>query len=100
MGEETFQKWIEEANCPQDIFDRFHAHFELGGHKAFAICRILEKADILVLSELPDQSVRDMFMTPVPSLEEALEIALSKHGQAASIIIMPEASKIAVKLLG
>ncbi|PKM75963.1 MAG: transcriptional regulator [Firmicutes bacterium HGW-Firmicutes-15] len=99
LGEKTFQEWIENANCPQDIFDRFHTHFELGGHKAFAICRILEKADILLLSELPDKSVRDMFMTPVQNLIEALEMARLKHGNEASIIIMPEATKIAVKLL-
>ncbi|MDD3365248.1 MAG: nickel-dependent lactate racemase [Syntrophomonas sp.] len=99
LGEKTFQEWIENANCPQDIFDRFHTHFELGGHKAFAICRILEKADILLLSELPEKSVRDMFMTPVQSLIEALEMARLKHGKDASIIIMPEATKIAVKLL-
>ncbi len=99
LGEKTFQEWIENAKCPQDIFDRFHSHFELGGHKAFAICRILEKADILLLSELPEKSVRDMFMTPVQSLIEALEMARLKHGDDASIIIMPEATKIAVKLL-
>jgi nickel-dependent lactate racemase len=99
LGEETFQEWIENSNCPQDIIDRFHTHFELGGHKAFAICRILDKADILLLSELPEKSVRDMFMTPVQSLIKALEIGRLKHGQDAKIIIMPEAAKIAIKIL-
>ncbi len=98
LGEETFQKWIEDSSCPQDIFDRFNSHFELGGHKAYAICRILEHAQILLLSVLPDSDVRSMFMTPVASLEDALEKVRDQYGEQASLIIMPEASKIAVKV--
>ena len=98
LGEETFQKWIEASSCPQDIFDRFNSHFELGGHKAYAICRILEHAQILLLSALPDTDVRSMFMTPVASLEDALEKVRDQYGEQASLIIMPEASKIAVKI--
>jgi nickel-dependent lactate racemase len=98
LGEETFQEWIESSSCPQDIFDRFNSHFELGGHKAYAICRILEHAQILLLSALPDTDVRNMFMTPVSSLEDALEIVRVQYGIQASLIIMPEASKIAVKV--
>ena len=100
LGEETFQKWIESSSCPQDIFDRFNSHFELGGHKAYAICRILEHAQILLLSALPDPVVRSLFMAPVPSLEEALAMVRVKYGTQASLIIMPEAPKIAVKLVG
>lgn len=97
LGEETFQKWIESSGCPQDIFDRFDAHFELGGHKAYAICRILEQAQILLISALPDEVVRRMFMTPVASLDEALHIVCEKYGPEPSLVIMPEAPKIAVK---
>jgi nickel-dependent lactate racemase len=98
LGEATFQEWIENSDCPQDIVDRFNTRFELGGHKAYAICRILDQAQILLLSELPDPVVKSLYMTPVQSLDEALRMAVLQHGPAASIIIMPEASKIAVKL--
>ncbi|MCX5781028.1 MAG: nickel-dependent lactate racemase, partial [Firmicutes bacterium] len=98
LGEATFQKWIENSDCPQDIVDRFNSHFELGGHKAYAICRVLDQAQIMLRSELPDRVVESLFMTPVHNLEEALNQAIKHHGPEASIIIMPEASKIAVKL--
>jgi len=98
LGEEKFADWIDEASCTQDIIDRFNRQFELGGHKAFAICRILQQAEILLLSSLPDQQVEDMFLTPVHSLEEALRYAFKRHGEEARVIVMPEAPKIAVKL--
>ncbi|MEA4924422.1 MAG: nickel-dependent lactate racemase [Syntrophomonadaceae bacterium] len=98
LGEETFQKWIESSRCPQDIFDRFQAHFELGGHKAYAICRILEQAQVLLISALPDEVVTSMFMTPAASLEAAVKMAKARHGAGARLVIMPEAPKIAVKI--
>jgi len=98
LGEDTFAKWIESSSCPQDIFDRFNSNFELGGHKAYAICRILEHAQILLLSSISDEDVRSMFMTPVHSLEEALDIVKGQYGTQARLIIMPEAAKIAVKV--
>ncbi|GAH69948.1 unnamed protein product, partial [marine sediment metagenome] len=33
-GEATFEKWIEEANTPDDIIKRLKNKFVLGGHKA------------------------------------------------------------------
>ena len=98
LGEETFAGWIEQATCPQDIIQRFHHHFELGGHKAFAICRIIESVEVYLLSELSDQSVQDLFLTPIHSVQEGIAQAIAKHGDQASIIIMPEAPKMGVKI--
>lgn len=98
LGEETFAEWIEQASCREDIIKRFHHKFELGGHKAFAICRILESAEVLLLSNLADEKVENLFLSPIHSLEEGIQKALDKHGENASMIIMPEACKIAVKI--
>lgn len=98
LGEDTFEEWIKNAKSPQDIVNRFHNKFELGGHKAFAIVRTLEKADILLLSNLSDETVNEMFLTPVHNMEEAIAMALDKHGRNARISIMPEAPKIGIKV--
>ncbi|MBP1761923.1 MAG: Transcriptional regulator [Firmicutes bacterium] len=98
LGEEKFADWIDAASCPQDIKDRFNRQFELGGHKAFAICRILEKAEILLISSLTDQQAEDLFLKPVHSMEEALQYAFIRDGEQARVIVMPEAPKIAVKI--
>lgn len=98
LGEDTFSRWIEEADSPQDIAHRFSSHFELGGHKAYAICRTLDKANIMLLSSLDDQLTRDMFLEPVHNIAEAIEKCLNKYGQNAKVLIMPEAPKIAVKI--
>ncbi|HCF48656.1 MAG TPA: nickel-dependent lactate racemase [Syntrophomonas sp.] len=100
MGEDTFAEWIADAGCPEDIEKRFFEGFELGGHKAFAICRILKKADILMVSSLPGDMVKAMFVTPCPDLSQALNMARQKHGPGMSVIIMPQAPRIAVRQAG
>lgn len=100
LGEDTFVRWVEESSCIEDIKQRFNTQFELGGHKAFAICRELEHADIFLVSSLPPAVVAKMFITPAPDLDTALETAFLKHGPKARILLMPEASRLAVRTAG
>lgn len=99
LGEETFSRWLEEASCPQDIISRFHRCFELGGHKAYAICRALEKVGILLYSSLTAEVVRSLYMEESGDLQGSLDQALTRMGENCRVWVMPEAPKIAVKLV-
>lgn len=98
LGEDVFADWIDKATSRQDIADRFHRHFELGGHKAYAICRTLEQAEIILVSSMSPEQVHRLFMTPAASLDDALQMARHRHGADATLIVMPEAPKLGVKL--
>lgn len=100
LGEETFAEWVREAACIEDIEKRFLEHFELGGHKAFAICRTLRHADIYLYSSMPDSTVQSMYIQPVHDLQKLIQDLVVKYGPQASILIMPEAPRIAVKVTG
>lgn len=99
MGEDTFSRWIEEAKTPQDIKDRFNKSFELGGHKAYAICRTLDKSDIVLISDMDKNQVSKTFMTPASSVDDALAYAFGKLGSGASVAVIPEASSLAVEIV-
>lgn len=98
LGEESFARWINDASSPSDIEERFFKSFELGGHKAYAICRTLRKASILLYSSLEDETVKKLFIKPVNNLQNTMEQLLHQYGPDARIIIMPEAPRIAVKI--
>lgn len=100
LGEEVFSQWIKSASCREDIVNRFREHFELGGHKAFAICRILERADILMVSSLGDTEVEELYIRPMPDLDQALQWAAGKHGTGMTLAVMPQAPRTAVKIKG
>jgi nickel-dependent lactate racemase len=98
MGEETFIRWVEEAATPEDIIARFHRRFELGGHKAYAICRALEKCDIVLVSDIEETRVRKAFLIPCATVEEGLNYAFSKLGNGARVAVIPEAPSLAVEI--
>ena len=89
LGSKVFQEWLTEAEKPSDLTERVNRSFKLGGHKAAAIAMVLENARIDLVSEMDDDFVRSIFLTPMHSVQEALDAAIKKHGQNASVIAMP-----------
>ena len=89
LGSATFERWLREAPTAHSMIDRVHQHFKLGGHKAAAIAMVLENAQIDLVSELPDDFVREIFLNPQPSAQAALDQALARYGSAATVLAMP-----------
>ena len=88
-GMGVFGRWMDETDAPEDLITRFHSNFELGGHRAAAIALLLRKADLYLISDMPDERVKNIFMIPEKSVQGALEHALEKHGKDSSVTIMP-----------
>ena len=89
LGEKTFETWIREAEKPSDLTERVRTHFQLGGHKAAAIAMVLERADIYLVSEMPDELTKKCFLTPFADAQSALDAAFAKMGPDATVIAMP-----------
>lgn len=89
FGEKTFEQWLKEAPTPQALIDRLHQNFTLGGHKAAAIALVLQNASIYLVSDFPDDTVRDLFMEPFPTAQQALDAAFAQLGPDASVLAMP-----------
>lgn len=89
LGERVFETWLREAPDAHSLIQRVRRDFQLGGHKAAAIAMVLEDADVVLVSQLPDETVRGAFLTPAASAQRALDEALEKYGEDASVIVMP-----------
>lgn len=89
LGEGVFEEWMTTSPSPQAMIERIGRDFQLGGHKAAAIAMTLEKADIYLVSDLKADFVRSIFLTPQPSVQEALDKAFEKLGPEATVLAMP-----------
>jgi len=89
LGEHVFEEWILSAESAKSMIDRIKVDFQLGGHKAAAIAMVLEDADIYLVSEMDEDFVRKIFLTPHASVQEALDAAFVKMGKDASVLVMP-----------
>lgn len=89
MGESVFERWMTEAEQPEDLVVSICENFQLGGHKAAAIALVMENADIYLVSEMEAEFVRSIFMTPFSDVKTALNQASEKMGPQASVLVMP-----------
>ena len=89
LGEEVFEDWMLNTKEAKTMIGRIQEDFQLGGHKAAAIAMVLENAEIYLVSELADDFVEEVFLTPMPSVQVALDKAFNKLGKNAKVLAMP-----------
>ena len=89
FGNAVFQDWMLSSRTPQEMLRDLHQHFVLGGHKAAAIARVREKADIFFVSEMDPEILGNTMLKPYESLGTAYRDALAEYGRNASVIAMP-----------
>jgi len=98
LGEATFERWLHSVAKPDQLTTAIRKNFELGGHKAAAIAKVLEKADVYLVSSFAPESVSRIFMKPFDTCNAALQHAQSKLGEAAKIIVIPYGGSILPKI--
>ena len=91
-GSPVFDETVKNHDTLQSIEDSVRADFQIGRHKAYAVTRLMKKADFYLLSSIDEDYAKTAFFTPVASMEEALALADEKMGKDAKIILMPHGS--------
>ena len=88
LGRPDFLKWFESRDA-RALAERLRSEYEVNGQTAWALLTKAERYRVCLISELPDEQVRLMRMTPVRSIAEALEGA---HGGTG--FVMPRGAAI------
>lgn len=71
FGGHDFLKWFEEEDS-STLAGRLRLEYEVNGQTAWALLTKAERYRVLLMSTLSDQDVKQMRMTPVHSMDEAL----------------------------
>lgn len=88
LGRPDFLQWFESANA-RALAERLRNEYEVNGQTAWALLTKAERYRICLVSELPDEQVKLMRMTPVRSIAEALEGSTNQTG-----FIMPRGAAV------
>ena len=97
-GEATFEKWIEEANTPDDIIKRLKNKFVLGGHKAYSIAKLTKEVEVILISSLPQDKIRKLFFIPMENISQALNYVKDKYGEDLQVYILPSGNTVLPQL--
>jgi nickel-dependent lactate racemase len=88
LGRPDFMKWFESDDS-RALAGRLRNEYEVNGQTAWALLTKTERYRVCLMSQLPDEQVKRMRMTPVRSLEEALEGVGDRSG-----FIMPRGAAV------
>jgi nickel-dependent lactate racemase len=94
LGNRTFEEWMTGATCPDELLERIRQEFVIGGHKAAAVAAVLKRAQIYLVSALPEELVRRCGMVPFGDLDSALKAAAGELGPDAKVLAMPQGGSI------
>lgn len=92
LGEERFEKWMQEAKKPEDNIERIKKKFLIGGHKAYAISKVVKDKDVILISSLSKEKTETMFLQKLDSLDEAVKYLEKKYNGDYTTYIMPQGS--------
>lgn len=71
LGRNDFLKWFDQEHSSA-LADRLRFAYEVNGQTAWALLTKAERYQVLLLSTLPDEQVKQMRMTPIHSIDEAV----------------------------
>ena len=90
IGPSTFVNWLKRYDSSQEMKDRLLKKFEFGAHKAFFLSSLTEKADVYLVSSIPEKSLKGLFVKPAASIGEALKKAFEKLGPKPLTYLLPQ----------
>jgi len=92
VGDTQYLEWMKKYETPEKIEEAIRSNFIVGGHKAYAVTRLMKKAQFILLSSLDSELARTLLFTPAKNMGEALDLAFSQLGPKPRIILMPQGS--------
>ncbi len=85
----TYLEWFSLGSSLK-IEEKLRAKYSVAGHTVYSALKKAERFQIILVSKLNPEDVKKMKMTPLSSLEKALEIARKTLGSNFSTYVMPE----------
>jgi lactate racemase len=88
-GSAHYEKMMQECKTPERVEAMLRAKFEIGAHKAYAVTRLMKKAEFILVSGMAPELSRMLLFTPAQTVEQALALAHKRLGPAPTITLMP-----------
>ncbi len=101
IGDDSFIKVFRGVQSAAELLERaavsrgHQSPFPLGWHKSVRLAQIMQNTDLYaVLHNVEDATVHSAFMHPFPSVQSALDAALSQIGPHAKVYVIPDAGSV------
>lgn len=96
-------EWLKQAQAPDEVIERFKKEGFNKDHtsKAFMFARALSKHVIIIhCSGIHASELKEMFLTPAPTPQDTIDMALEHTGLNARMLVIPRAVNCVPKVIG
>ncbi len=93
IGSGEFRRMLSGMGSPEAFMERIFRpdFFSVDQWMVQHLCQVLRKARVIVVSEgLPPDALRDYHVEGAGSVEDAVAVALERHGPDAAIAVIPQ----------
>ena len=92
-GHDTFHRWFRFKDL--DTFENeLRRSYEINGQTAYSTLQKAQRFRVILVSELPPAEVAGMGMTPAPSLDAAMELAVRMLPEDYKSYVIPEGGTV------
>lgn len=89
-GNEEFYNWMVKFENLKSIEKEIKKRFVIGGHKAYYLLKALQKAQIILVSTMPDYYAVNVFgLRTARALNDGLQEAFKIAGKSAKVLAVP-----------
>ncbi len=93
FGDLAFEDWFDGITSQMALHREFAEGEHPGNPQAAIIVRTLAKADVFLVSDMPDEAVRSAFMNPYHDLDQAIIDAFARTGARARAVVLAKADR-------
>ena len=88
IGPDNFYKLLSSSDNPDEAIKKANKNYRLGYHKAARIAELSKKSEIYAVTEIGNKILRNTFIKPFDSLQEALDKSIEEKGSQANLLII------------
>lgn len=90
VRQKAFYEYVTKFSNPDEVIGAIKTYKdEIGAGMAHSLARVLKHASVFIVGSETPQVAKEMFMTPVRTLDEGLEEAFRRLGKDARVLVVP-----------
>jgi nickel-dependent lactate racemase len=90
VGQKDMVDYLAKVKHPSELLQLPREQISIGGHRAVATAKLLEKAEILLITEMPEDEVRRCHFGYMANWETAWKHIIGKHGTSFRTWVVPD----------
>ncbi len=98
IGNSVFADLLSSSDDMDEIMGSIKEKYVLGYQKTAKFVEAIRRYRMLLVTGLEPSVIRSLHMEPVPSIQEAVDMAIEAKGKDAKVLVMPKGSALVPKL--